>query len=133
MAASAARSPTESRTAPKTDPPPRARASAPSSMSSSTKTVTANAPQKRCPVPMPTTADTTAPTVPVIVTMSGVTPARLRRTTTGAQKRATAGRALLPSTSGLLDRYGGARPGHRQQPPRLAEHLRQHPGEADDR
>src|SRR3712207_1768438 len=52
IAASAARSPTESRTAPNTEPPPRARASAPSSMSSSTKTVTVKAPQNREPEPM---------------------------------------------------------------------------------
>src|SRR3712207_8007581 len=49
IAASAARSPTESRTAPNTVPPPRARASAPSSMSRSTKTVTVKAPQNREP------------------------------------------------------------------------------------
>src|SRR3712207_813351 len=132
MAASAARSPVESSTAPNTEPPPRARARAPSSMSSSTKTVTVNAPQKSCPVAISPTAPAIAPSVPSSVTASGVTPARASRATTGAQNRPTAARALTPSTSG--PRYQPAvRPRRGQQRPRLAQHLRQHAGQPDDR
>ena len=76
--------------------------------------MTAKAPQKSCPLPMRKTADATAPTVPVIVTMSGVTPARARRATTGAQKRATAGRVAadhsdLPGLGGLSDQAAARR------------------------
>src|SRR5918912_2488391 len=145
IAASAARSPVLSSTAPNTEPPPRGRASAPSSMSSSTKTVTVNAPQNSCPVAINPTAPAIAPSVPTSVTASGVTPARARRATTGAQKRPTAARALTPSTSGpwggpavrahrpLGGLLVGRRPRRGQQRPGLAQHLRQHAGQADDR
>src|SRR5918998_3324731 len=132
IAASAARSPVESRTAPNTEPPPRARARAPSSMSSSTKTVTVNAPQNNCPVAISPTAPAIAPSVPTSVTASGVTPARASRATTGAQNRPTAARALTPSTSGPRHRPA-VRPVVGQQRPRLAQHLRQHAGQPDDR
>src|SRR5688500_1278498 len=133
IAASAARSPVESRTAPNTEPPPRARARAPSSMSSSTKTVTVNAPQNSCPVAISPTAPATAPSVPRIVIASGVTPERARRPTSGPITLATTGRAETPSTSDLPDRHGLLRPRGRQQRAGLGQHLREDAGQPDDR
>ena len=59
-------------------------------MSSITNIQTAKAPQNRLPEPMRNTAERTAPTVPVIVIMSGVTPARSSAGTIGATTLATA-------------------------------------------
>ncbi len=68
------RSQVASSTAPNRVPPPRCRAIAPSSMSASTKKNTATAPHHSCPIGNSVSAASTEPAVPMIVTMSGVSP-----------------------------------------------------------
>ncbi|MCO5556197.1 hypothetical protein L7F22_009742 [Adiantum nelumboides] len=157
-APSTIRSQVESSTAPNGVPCPRARAIAPSIRSVSTNRVTSTAPRASRPVGRNASEQTTAPTVPSTVTVSGLTPRSIRARPTGSVSRLTCARAnrfsiggcMLPCRTAAVGdaasvvrhrvRPPSARPEsatwrfprRRQLGPGLGEQLRDHLGLPDD-
>ncbi len=94
-AASEIRSSVESRKAPNTPALPWILASVPSSMSVTTKPVQTSVPAKRCPVGNKLSAPAVMPTVPMTVSMFGVTGVRARARPTGVSSWARPGRSTF--------------------------------------
>ena len=92
------RSHDESSTAPNFEARPPARATAPSTRSSITKPQTSMVPVNHAPRVKKTSALATAPTVPMMVITSGVTPARANRAPSGPTALAKKDRAWMLST-----------------------------------